>query len=122
MQMMIYYNDFTILGLSCLFKKQIEAEAVALCCWMIYYNDLTILSLSCLFEKQIVAEAVALCCWVEDGWLFLSIGVHAMRAAYNSFPIDYSWNKLRVKRFKVTGDKEVGEGFSFTTTEDSKKE
>ncbi|XP_065645581.1 caspase-7-like [Hydra vulgaris] len=53
---------------------------------------------------NIEAEAVALYCWVEDGLLFLSTGVHAMKAAYNSFPIDYSWNKLRVKRFKVTGD------------------
>ncbi|XP_047135295.1 uncharacterized protein LOC105844061 isoform X1 [Hydra vulgaris] len=74
------------------------------------------------FENEIEAEAVVPSCWVKDGWLFWPTAVHPMRAAYNKFPVDDSWNKLRVKKIKVTGDKVVCEGFNFTTTEDSEEE
>ncbi|XP_065654664.1 uncharacterized protein LOC105844061 isoform X3 [Hydra vulgaris] len=55
------------------------------------------------FENEIEAEAVVPSCWVKDGWLFWPTAVHPMRAAYNKFPVDDSWNKLRVKKIKVTG-------------------
>ncbi|XP_065643432.1 uncharacterized protein LOC136075098 isoform X2 [Hydra vulgaris] len=74
------------------------------------------------FENEIETEAVVPSCWVKDDWLFWPTGVHVMKAAYKKFPIDDSWNKFRVKRIKVTGDKEVCEGYNFTTTEDSEEE
>nr|XP_047130344.1 uncharacterized protein LOC124810119 [Hydra vulgaris] len=61
------------------------------------------------------AEAVVPSCSKKDGLLFWSTCVHAMKATYNNFSIIDSCNKLRNKRVKVTGDKEVCAGFNFTT-------
>ncbi|XP_065680001.1 uncharacterized protein LOC105851020 [Hydra vulgaris] len=68
------------------------------------------------------AEAVVPSCSKKDGWLFWSTCVHAMKATYNNFSIIDSCNNLRLKRVKVTGDKEVCAGFNFTTKEDSEEE
>nr|XP_047134288.1 uncharacterized protein LOC105849201 isoform X1 [Hydra vulgaris] len=71
------------------------------------------------YAVKFEAEAVVPFCSKKDGWLFWPTCVHAMKATYNNFPIVDSCNKLRLKRVKVTGDKEVCAGFNFTTSEDS---